>query len=47
MNFTLINASLAQSMLAKQRKMIKIYNSKRLHLSLEYKTPNMALKNVA
>jgi transposase InsO family protein len=26
---------------------IEIYNSKRLHLSLEYKTPNMIFKNVA
>ncbi|HEY4784503.1 MAG TPA: IS3 family transposase [Bacteroidales bacterium] len=26
---------------------IKVYNSKRLHLSLGYKTPNMAFKNVA
>jgi len=26
---------------------IKIYNSKRLHLSLGYKTPNMSFKNVA
>lgn len=26
---------------------IEIYNSKRLHVSLEYKTPNMVFKNVA
>jgi transposase InsO family protein len=26
---------------------IKVYNSKRLHLSLGYKTPNMVIKNVA
>lgn len=26
---------------------IEIYNSKRLHLSLDYKTPNMVFKNVA
>ena len=26
---------------------VKIYNSKRLHLSLDYKTPNMVFQNVA
>ena len=26
---------------------IDIYNSKRLHLSLDYKTPNMVFKNIA
>ena len=26
---------------------VNIYNSKRLHLSLEYKTPNMVFQNVA
>lgn len=41
MYFISINASLAKE------NVIKIYNTKRLHLSLGYKTPNNTFKNAA